>query len=91
MKLPFSEHQRSARLHALLREKGITLPEDVLYQRLVWLPTPRSEVMLIYMESLESQKLRLAELQGSATADSTLVRTLTAHRDRAFSAFRISP
>ena len=80
-----------ARARALLREKGITLPEDVLYHRLVWLPTPRSDVMLIYMESLESQKLRLAELQGSATADSTLTRALTAHRDRAFSAFRITP
>jgi hypothetical protein len=80
-----------ARARGLLREKGITLPEDVLYHRLVWLPTSRSEVMLIYMESLESQKLRLAELQSSAAADSALTRTLAAHRDRAFSAFRIRP
>jgi hypothetical protein len=45
-----------ARARELLREKGITLPEDVLYHRLVWLPTPRSEVMLIYMERAWSRR-----------------------------------
>jgi hypothetical protein len=80
-----------ARSRALLKQHGITLPEDVLYHRLVWLPTPRSELMFIYMESPESQKLRLAELQGTAVADSTLARVLAGHRERAFQAFRITP
>jgi hypothetical protein len=77
-----------ARSRALLKEHGITLPEDVLYQRLVWLPTPRSELMLIYQESPESQKLRLADLQAS---DTTRARILSKQRERAFQAFKITP
>lgn len=82
-----------ARMRTFLRNKGFTFPRDVLMQRLVWVPTAdrRSEVMVIYAETLREPGVTSAELRpGGARREELWPRIAASLLERATAALTMT-
>ena len=74
-----------ARARQFLRQRGLELGRDVLWQRLVWLidEPARNELMIIYMEDLGEHGLILEDLQPGGGAFDQREQIATALLERA--------
>ena len=73
-----------------LQEKGYRLAGDMLFHRLVWLDTDRrNELMIIYMEGLESTGYRLTDIAEGGPGTSEWTGLSQSLQERSLSAFKI--
>lgn len=80
-----------ARMRAFIAAKGWILPNDMLYERLVWLldAPPRNELMVIYAEDLTDHGMTAADLGPEGSARDRRPAILEQYHQRALAAFTV--